>query len=233
MKWSENTKELAEALASVQTSVGPVVKNATNPHFGSHYATLEAVWRTVYPLLADQGVIIVQGGSHNEYGATLITELRHIETGQWVQSEWPLYGGKTDAQGIGSAITYMRRYSLCAMLGLMLDDDDGNGGSRPPQRSQPRQQNNSPQRQQRPVDSRPAQQGRYDPNRTVIVRFKPERLEMPLCQMGYGDAEEALDCARWRIDHPGNNQKYRDKNIRDAQEDARQLEAYIADKSNT
>jgi len=139
MKWSDKADKLLLAMAEVQAKVGPVLKNAVNPHFKNRYADLSAVWHTLSEHLPDAGLVVTQGGAIRDGKPLLVTRISDANTGQWVESELPLDGGKTDPQGLGSAITYMRRYSLCAMFGLMTEDDDGEGAARrpEPQRQQP------------------------------------------------------------------------------------------------
>ena len=74
----------------------------------------------------------------------LETRLIHAESGQWISSVTIIPLPKNDPQGMGSAITYARRYSLCAMLGIITEDDDGNAASIPEQHNthQPRQNSN-------------------------------------------------------------------------------------------
>ena len=71
----------------------------------------------------------------------LLTKLTHAESGQWQGSLTVVPLPKTDPQGMGSAITYARRYALTAMLGMITEDDDGEsaraGTQAPPRREQP------------------------------------------------------------------------------------------------
>ena len=55
----------------------------------------------------------------------LTTILAH-ESGEWIVQDMSLPVSKPDAQGAGSAITYMRRYALAAVIGVVQADDDGN-----------------------------------------------------------------------------------------------------------
>ncbi|WP_350340162.1 ERF family protein [Paraflavitalea speifideaquila] len=60
----------------------------------------------------------------------LTTMLMHAESGEYIIGEYFMKPVKNDPQSLGSAITYQRRYSLCAVLGLNIEeDDDGNGAS--------------------------------------------------------------------------------------------------------
>jgi hypothetical protein len=122
--------ELAKALVKFRGRIHVVEKDAKNPHFGNRYASLAAIHKVVDPLLSECGLSVIQipqkpaeGG-----GISVRTILLH-ESGQTIESELVLPVAKSDAQGIGSAISYCRRYALSGILCLTQDDDDGNEAS--------------------------------------------------------------------------------------------------------
>lgn len=121
MNKSESIKNIAIAVHSVQKELEPVMKDATNPYFNSKYATLEAVWFVVGPLLSKNGLSVVQLGGED----SLETVLFHI-SGEWISGSAKLMPKSNDPQALGSAITYARRYWLSALLGVVSEDDDGN-----------------------------------------------------------------------------------------------------------
>jgi hypothetical protein len=125
---SENIAELAAALAKAQTEMGGVHRDAANPYYKSSYCTLANVWETVKPALTKNGLSVVQAPMVTPDGTTLRTMLLHA-SGQWMASTYPISPTKNDMQGIGSATTYARRYSLMAMVGVAPEDDDGNAAS--------------------------------------------------------------------------------------------------------
>ena len=93
------------------------------------YVDLPGVWEAIRPLLAKNGLSVVQTFTAWADGPTIVTTLMH-KSGQWVSSELFLKPAKSDPQGVGSAITYARRYALAAMVGVVADeDDDGNAAS--------------------------------------------------------------------------------------------------------
>jgi hypothetical protein len=143
MSQSESIKELATALAKAQSTIQPASKNATNPHFKSKYADLGAIWDACRKPLADNGLSIVQMPTDSGDGrVALITMLLHT-SGEYINSTCSTRLQQDSAQGVGSALTYLRRYALAAMVGIVADeDDDGNAAS------QPQQQRQAP----RPVD---------------------------------------------------------------------------------
>ena len=130
MNKSERICDLAKALTAVQAALTPARRDSTNPFYNSTYADLSSVWESCREILAKNGLCVIQGNSVGT-GNTLIVETILIhESGQWVQSELCLPLSKADPQGVGSAMTYGRRYGLAAIIGIVADaDDDGNAAS--------------------------------------------------------------------------------------------------------
>ena len=133
MKSSPDITLLAAALHKCQGAIAHAKKDALNPHFKSRYADLASVWEAAKPALQANGLSVLQGFSGGENGETVTIEttLLHV-SGQFIDSALTLRPSKPDPQGIGSAITYGRRYGLSAILGIVADDDDdGNAASVP------------------------------------------------------------------------------------------------------
>lgn len=125
---SINITEFISALVKAQGSMKPAVYNKKNPYFNSKYADFSSCMDACRAPLSDNGLAVIQhcatiGGQLN-----LVTMIAHV-SGQWMKGEFPLIPTKMDSQGIGSAMTYAKRYSLCGMLGIVADedlnDDDG------------------------------------------------------------------------------------------------------------
>ncbi len=130
MRTSETFAELAAALVAVQAEIEPAPKDSTNPHFKSTYADLASVWKACRSALAKYGLAVVQSPTFDGNRVVLITRLIH-KSGQWIENELSIKPQQDTAQGIGSCITYARRYSLAAMVGVVADeDDDGHEASR-------------------------------------------------------------------------------------------------------
>lgn len=131
MNQSEQINELAAALSKAQSQIGPAIKDSVNPFFKSKYADLSSVWSACREALTKHGLSVIQTTDMKDGQMILITTLLH-GSGQWIRSSLPILSQKQDAQSIGSAITYMRRYSLAAMVGVTCDDDDdGNAATAP------------------------------------------------------------------------------------------------------
>lgn len=132
IEFSESRAAIAKALFVMQTNLGDVKKNASNPHFKSKYADLGAVVEAVSPALELAKLTLLQGcaGNGDEGSVTVETMLLH-ESGEFVRARLTLRPSKADPQGAGSAITYARRYGLQSLCGVCPEDDDGNAASRP------------------------------------------------------------------------------------------------------
>lgn len=123
---SPDIKDLATALLAFQGAVGGVLKDGKNPAFRSKYATLENVIDTVRPGLQQAGIVFLQApGLVSDGKLSLTTRLMHAPSGQWIQSTMQAPLPKSDPQAVGSATTYLARYSLMAILGVPPTDDDG------------------------------------------------------------------------------------------------------------
>lgn len=123
MNKSESIKELAAALSRAQGSVEDARKDGLNPHLKSNYVTMASVWEVVRPVLAGNGLAIVQFPC-SEAGSVGVETIITHESGEWMASEYYLPAVKNDPQAFGSAITYARRYALMAAIGVAPEDDD-------------------------------------------------------------------------------------------------------------
>jgi len=130
---SESIANLALALSIVQGKMSHAVKDSANPFFKSKYADLESVWDACRSLLADNGLAVMQfPGLYTDHdkSMSLTTVISH-KSGEYLSQEMSVPVTKADAQGAGSALTYMRRYALAAVVGVVQADDDGNAASSP------------------------------------------------------------------------------------------------------
>lgn len=139
MHRSDSINELAAALAKAQAKIKFASKESLNPHFRSKYADLSAVWDACREALSENGIAVTQVPTLGaEGGLYLTTTLMHA-SGQWISGEWPIRPVQDTPQGLGSATTYARRYSLAAMVGVAPadEDDDGNAASAPNGKPEP------------------------------------------------------------------------------------------------
>lgn len=125
---SAELDKIASAMVAAQQAIVPATKDKANPFFKSKYADLEAVWAACRDALHQNGIAVIQGAMTIDGKPHMETKLVHV-SGQWMTSFWELMPTKPDPQAMGSAITYQRRYSLAAMVGVITEDDDGNAAS--------------------------------------------------------------------------------------------------------
>jgi hypothetical protein len=125
---TENTADLATALAKAQATMKAAAMDKMNPHFKNKYASLAAVIDAIRKPLADNGLCYTQTTEVREGGFVLVTTLHHA-SGQWIAGEYPLPVG-VKPQELGSALTYARRYCLSAIACIAADEDDDAEGAR-------------------------------------------------------------------------------------------------------
>ena len=129
MQTSATIGAIAKAFAAAQGELENVTKDRENPFYNAKYATLAAVLDEVRPVLAKNGIGVVQSPGTNDKGQITVTTTLVHESGEWMQSCFVVPTSKNDAQGVGSAISYGRRYSLAAMCGVAQEDDDANAAA--------------------------------------------------------------------------------------------------------
>lgn len=125
---THTTPELFAALAAAQGEIENATKNAANPHFRSKYADLAEVLNTIRPAFAKHGLSLFQSPSYDGSLASVTTMVAHA-SGGYITATASCVPAKSDAQGIGSATTYLRRYSAAAVAGIAQEDDDGNAAA--------------------------------------------------------------------------------------------------------
>ena len=126
MNKSESIKQLAAALNKAQSEMSGAKKSSKNPFFKSKYADLKEVIECVKAPFANNGLSFSQFPISSDGFAGVETILMH-ESGEYISNEFTLKCAKNDPQGMGSAITYARRYSLQSVAGVPAEDDDGEG----------------------------------------------------------------------------------------------------------
>lgn len=161
------TPELFAALSEAQGEIENASKNAKNPHFKSQYADLAEILNTVRPIFAKHGLTLTQSPSFDGSLVSVTTVIGH-KSGGFVSGTASCVPAKSDAQGIGSATTYLRRYSAAGMAGIAQEDDDGNsaahnGKPAPVAARQPQQA--------------PAEKPALGPNAQRVASFRKDLIE--------------------------------------------------------
>lgn len=116
-----------QKLHLAKQSMGKVIKNATNPHLKRNYADINSIIDTVEPILLDHGLLLIQPVKDDKV-FTIIADVDSQDILESFMTLPPI----TDAQKLGGAITYFRRYTLVSLLSLQAIDDDGHEASRAP-----------------------------------------------------------------------------------------------------
>ena len=120
-------KHLFKSLAEFQQEV-PTIHKATQG-FGYTYADLPKIFEVINPLLKKHGL----GFTQLINGTELITIVFHVESGETIESKTAIpqgvqLKGMNDFQVLGSAISYLRRYCISSILGIVSDKDTDAGG---------------------------------------------------------------------------------------------------------
>ena len=154
-KLKNNKNNIYTALAKAQGEFETATKNQKNPFFNSKYLTLGGVIEIIRKPFSKNGLSFLQFPTVKKEGNSTTVIIRTViahESGETIENELILpvtIGGRiSDAQAIGSAITYARRYSLQSLVGISADeeDDDGNSASgrvvetKPQVKQQPKQE---------------------------------------------------------------------------------------------
>ena len=126
MTRSDSIAALAAALSKAQATMTSAKKDSTNPHFKSRYADLASVWDACRESLTKNGLAVVQLPGKDEAGYYVETVLTH-SSGEFVSCKLHIVPIKDDPQGLGSSITYARKYALAAIAGIAPDDSDDDG----------------------------------------------------------------------------------------------------------
>lgn len=120
------TQKIAAAFVSAKRSFNKLTKDKQNPFFKSKYADLASVFEAVEGALLENDIAIMQQTFPNESGVTVETIFLHSSGELLSGGKLSFPAAKQDPQGYGSALTYVRRYSLMAACGIAPEDDDGN-----------------------------------------------------------------------------------------------------------
>lgn len=122
---------LYEKIAAIQDEVQHIKKDADNPFYKSRYSTYENVLDSIHQSMRKHKLVAYHGFSEPKFDSQICVTTIIIDTegDAKIESSLHIPAKANDPQAAGSAITYAKRYSLLAMLGLGTEDDDGNTAS--------------------------------------------------------------------------------------------------------
>ncbi len=143
MKTSEKCSTIFSLWLDAQKEISGIIKDSDNPHFNSKYTSLNSLLDVVKPALNKRGIVFMQVPEVTIDGSCcIVTHVRHVDSGEWIEWRASTPLAKQNAQAYGSAITYLCRYSICPSLGLKQYDDDGSAASGLSQNRNPPPQKN-------------------------------------------------------------------------------------------
>ena len=126
---SAEINHIAAALCKAQQEMWIAKKDNENPFFKSKYTDLATVQKILKEFFPKHGLCYVQSIYTNETDNTyVVTKIMHV-SGQWVGSSVRLTPSKSDVQSLGAYITYMKRYALSSLAGVICDEEDDDGNS--------------------------------------------------------------------------------------------------------
>ena len=195
---SGQVDKLFTAMAKAQGEMGHASKTEENEFYGSKYADLAACFEAVRQPMFMNGLCIIQspaGGigreakeesDYDSFPATvcLDTVIGHV-SGQWISSSLTMRLVRDDPHGVGSAITYARRYALTSMLGVAQADDDGNAATIPAEA---------------PAKKKPAKKKAAKKKAVGKVGTQLDRLNEQLTEVGCSNKGEANLVCAWLFD---------------------------------
>lgn len=121
-------KNILKKVFNLQQEVKAIEKDSENPYFKSNYFDINKMIEVLKPILKTQGLAIYQPVVYQDMKNILKTIISDVESGEFIESSISL-PDNLEPQKMGSAITYLRRYSLQSMLFLQAEDDDGSTAS--------------------------------------------------------------------------------------------------------
>lgn len=122
---SEDKNQIIQALVKAQSAFKHAKKDSTNPHFRKKFSSYEAVLEACIEPLNKNNLFLSQGTIIHESNLICVTKITHI-SGEFIESQMPVLNTAGTPQGLGSALSYARRYALTSLLGIASgEDDDG------------------------------------------------------------------------------------------------------------
>lgn len=190
MKTSGTIGKLTEALAKAQGLIKGALKDSSNPFFKSKYADLESVWEACREPLSKNGLAIFQGAGDIADGKVVVETILSHTSGEWVSSSFDATPEKLTPQGVGSAITYLRRYGLQSMVGIAPVDDDGEvaEGRQPDKTTPPAKKAKEPKATPPTIDEVIVALTELTPKGFILVQEKVREILKPV----YDDKEKAV-----------------------------------------
>ena len=195
IRTSETLGALATALATAQGRVKNPAKDANNPHFGKKYADLPGVIDAIRGELTANGIAVCQfvGWESSPVPVVSVTTRLIHKSGEWIEGTAACPVAKMDAQSVGSATTYLRRYSLMAVA-MIAGDDDDDGNHASSSQAPRRRTDDAPA--SKPA-SAPQKGGMTDEQKGYVRQLRPIYTEATGLTVGQGDKKAFVEFCNW------------------------------------
>jgi hypothetical protein len=131
--------KFAEALSKAQGAMTVARKDSMNPHFKTRYADLSSVWEACREPLSANGLAVIQRVTASRPGVVTLKTMVIHASGEYIWDKCSFPVAQATPQGYGSALTYLRRYTFSAAVGVAAGDEDDDGGAASTQPRQPEQ----------------------------------------------------------------------------------------------
>lgn len=136
---SENINEIAKAVAEFQgelsildfdktAKIKGTSKQNRDYEYSYKYMSLANLRAKTKQLLKEHELAVIQQTSFDNGQFAVVTTLVH-SSGQWFRGFYPLGFNPNDPQTTGGGVTYVKRYAMAAILGIVADDDDDGQGA--------------------------------------------------------------------------------------------------------
>lgn len=181
---SDTIGHLALALAKAQGEMGAAAKDANNPHFKSRYADLASIMDACRGPLAKHGLAVTQLPGRGDDGSVQLTTILLHESGEHLGSTISARPAQENPQVVGSILTYLRRYALASVVGVVSDDDDGEAATAPTRQQRQAHREEPPARFTETV-SKVAKA--MDAKVESVERIRPTDPNKPACPTCGGD----------------------------------------------
>lgn len=129
MKTSQTFKEIIPVLIKCQRLIKPIPKRGENPHFKSDYAEYDDVIEQIKKVFNANDIWISHPTHFNDAGHLIMETIFLHASGEWVSTELPVINKVGTDQGLGSSLTYTKRYSVLSLAAVGTADDDGNAAT--------------------------------------------------------------------------------------------------------
>lgn len=120
-------KNLLKALSEFNKLCPPITKEADNPYFKSKFAALDSIQQHIKPHLDKSGLVVMQPNVFVDGSPFVKTIVAHVDSGESIESIFPVVVSKASPQDYGSAVSYAKRYSISGLLNLIIQDEDDDG----------------------------------------------------------------------------------------------------------